>query len=160
RVFGTSAWEHRKQHPHLNEAFNVVTSGVQKRTIAALLVAYDFAPYAYLVDVGGGHGNLVAGLLKKHTHAKGIVFDQPHVVAEGADAALESAGVRERCVVAGGSFLESVPAGGDLYLMKHVLHNWEDADCVTILKNTRAAMEAEGATLLILENVLPADEEI
>ena len=153
KVFGTNAWTHRREHPELNECFNIVTSGVQLRTISALLAAYDFSKLGCLVDVGGGHGNLVAGVLKKHARARGIVFDQPHVV-EGAPAALEKAGVGDRCEIVGGSFLESVPGGGDVYVLKHVLHNWDDADCVTILRNCRAAMGPSTA-ILVLENVIP-----
>ncbi|HEY4055965.1 MAG TPA: methyltransferase, partial [Kofleriaceae bacterium] len=154
-VFGMSAWQHRAQHPELNASFNRVTTGEQLRAIEGVLRAYDFTDRACIVDVGGGHGNLVAGVLKKYPAARGIVFDQPHVV-EGAPAALETAGVAARCTVVGGSFLESVPTGGDTYVLKHVLHNWSDADCVTILERCRAAMPADGK-LLVLENVIPDD---
>ena len=88
--------------------------------------------------------------------ARGIVFDQPHVV-EGAGPSLAAAGVEGRCTIAGGSFLESVPSGGDVYVMKHVLHNWDDDDCVTILRSCRAAMGPK-STLLVLENVMPEDD--
>ncbi|HEY4181386.1 MAG TPA: methyltransferase [Kofleriaceae bacterium] len=155
KVFGMSAWEHRAQHPDLNASFNRVTTGEQLRAIEGVLRAYDFTGRGCIVDVGGGHGNLVAGILKKYPAARGIVFDQPHVV-EGAPAALESAGVAARCEVVGGSFLESVPAGGDTYVLKHVLHNWSDADCVTILRHCQAAMPTDGR-LLVLENVIPDD---
>jgi len=130
-----------------------VTSGVQLRTISALLAAYDFSTLGCLVDVGGGHGNLVAGVLKARSNARGIVFDLPHVV-EGAPAVLERAGVRDRCEVVGGSFLESVPSGGDVYVLKHILHNWDDASSVTILRHCRAAMSCSGK-VLVLENALP-----
>jgi hypothetical protein len=154
-VFGTTAWEHRAAHPELDAAFNQVTSGEQRRALAAVLRAYDFSAARRIVDVGGGHGNLVAGILTKHPQASGIVFDQPHVVA-GAGPGLASAGVATRCEVIGGSFLETVPPGGDLYLLKHVLHNWRDAECVTILERCRAAMQP-GAKLLVLENIVPDD---
>jgi hypothetical protein len=156
KVFGTSAWNHRKEHPELNECFNVVTSGVQLRTISALLAAYDFATLGCLVDVGGGHGNLVAGVLIARPNARGIVFDLPHVV-EGAPAALDRAGVRDRCEIVGGSFLESVPRRGDVYVLKHILHNWDDASSVTILRNCRAAM-GPSAKVLVLENALPEQD--
>jgi hypothetical protein len=153
-AFGMSAWEHRSRHPELNDAFNVVTSGVQLRTISALLRAYDFAGASCVVDVGGGFGHLMAGVLSKHPRLSGILFDQPHVVA---GAAFEP-GVGQRARVVGGSFLDSVPSGGvgAVYLLKHVLHNWSDDDCVRILVNCRSAMGATGV-LLVIENVLPAN---
>lgn len=156
-VFGTSAWQHRQDHPGLNAAFNRVTTGEQVRTISAVTRCYDFAPLAVIADIGGGHGNLVAGILRKHEHARGILFDLPHVV-DGAHANLREAGVEERCTAVGGSFLEAVPAGADAYLLKHVLHNWDDRDCVRILANVRAAM-AGNAVLLLIEDVLPDDED-
>jgi hypothetical protein len=154
-VFGTSAWRHREANPTLNEAFNRVTSGEQLRAIAGILRAYDFSPYTQVVDVGGGHGHLVAGIVQKHANLRGIVFDQPHV-ASAAGAALARANVAGRCEVVTGSFFDGVPPGGDCYVMKHVLHNWEDPDCVKILTRCREAMKP-GAKLLVLENVLPDD---
>ncbi len=156
RVFGMRAWQHREAHPELDHCFNRVTSGVQLRTIAALLDAYDFSKTTCLVDVGGGHGNLLAGILKRHRAARGILFDQPHVVAN-ATATLDAAGVLLRCTVVGGSFLEAVPPGGDVLLLKHCLHNWSDADCVRILASCREAMAA-GAELLVVEDVIPDDD--
>jgi hypothetical protein len=154
-TFGMKAWEHREEHPKLNESFNRVTAGVQSRTINALLSAYDFTGKQCIVDVGGGHGKLVGGVLAQYPETQGIVFDLPHVV-EGAGAIVREAGIHERCRIEGGSFLETVPSGGDVYLLKHVLHNWQDAECIAILKRCREAMEAvSGALLLVLENVMP-----
>jgi hypothetical protein len=155
-VFDCSPWKHREDHPALNEAFNQVTSAEQLRTTSALLRSYDFTGARQIVDVGGGHGNLVCGVLRKYREARGVVFDLPHVV-EGADEALAKAGVGERCRVVGGSFLDSVPAGGDVHLLKHVLHNWDDADCGRILRNARSAIAADGR-LLVLEDVLATDD--
>ena len=155
RAFGTTAWEHRRDHPALDAAFNRVTSGVMERTIVALLEAYDFSNARTVVDVGGGHGNLLAGVLQRYASARGVLFDQPHVVA-GAEPVLARAGVNDRCRISGGSFLEAVPAGGDCYLMKHILHNWGDEDAATILRTCGARLH-ENATLLILESVMPED---
>lgn len=152
-VFGMTAWQHREAHPELNASFNLVTTGEQRRAIAAVRRGYDFSASRRIVDVGGGRGLLLAGILSAQPAARGVVFDQPHVVAE-AGAALAEAGVAERCEVVGGSFFETVPPGGDLYLLKHVLHNWDDAGAIAILQRCRAAM-SEGAKLLVLENILP-----
>jgi hypothetical protein len=155
-TFGCSPWEHRESNPTLNEAFNRVTSGEQVRTISALLRAYDFAGRRCIADVGGGHGNLVAGVLRKYAGLRGIVFDLPHVVT-GAETALAEAGVADRCRIIGGSFLETAPAGADVHVLKHVLHNWDDDHCVQILRNLRSAIDSDGR-LLILENVVPDDD--
>jgi hypothetical protein len=156
KIFGCSPWQHRESNPALNEAFNRVTSGEQVRTISAVLRSYDFAGRRCVADIGGGHGNLVAGVLRKYPGLRGIVFDLPHVVA-GAEAALAGAGVADRCRVVGGSFLEAVPAGADVHILKHVLHNWDDEGCARILSNLRAAIEPDGR-LLILEDVVPTDD--
>jgi hypothetical protein len=100
------------------------------------------------VDVGGGNGALLAGLLGVHPHLSGVVFDQPHVVA-GARRTLEAAGLDGRCRIAEGSFFEGVPEGGDAYLLKFILHDWGDEDCAAILKNCRRAMPDSGRLLVI-----------
>jgi hypothetical protein len=156
KIFDCSPWKHREDHPALNEAFNQVTTAEQLRTTSALLRSYDFTGARCIVDVGGGHGNLVCGVLKKYREARGIVFDLPHVV-DGADDALVKAGVGERCRVVPGSFLDAVPAGGDVHLLKHVLHNWDDEHCLRILRNARAALAPDGR-LLVLEDVLATDD--
>jgi hypothetical protein len=154
-VFGCTPWQHRESHPHLNDAFNTVTSGEQARAISALLRGYDFGGRTCVADIGGGHGHLVGGILKKYPAMRGVLFDLPHVV-EGAGAAMAEAGVAGRCDIIGGSFLESAPPGADVHILKHVLHNWDDDDCVRILRNLRSTIAADGR-LLILENVLPDD---
>lgn len=156
-VFDCSAWKHREDRPALNKAFNEVTTAEQHQTIRTLLRTYDFAGARCVADVGGGHGNLVAGVLNRYPELEGIVFDLPHVV-EGARAALTKAGLEGRCRIVGGSFLESAPAGADVHILKHVLHNWNDESCRRILRNVRAALNGNGR-LLILENVI-SDEEV
>jgi hypothetical protein len=152
-VFGMSAWERRRQHPHLNEALNRTMRDDQLRTGRALSCAYDFSGFRLVVDVGGGQGALLAEILAQWPQPAGLVFDQPHVVAE-APAILAAAGVQDRCQVEGGSFFETIPAGGDAYVLQHVLHNWNDERCAAILRNCRAAMAA-GSMLLVVENILP-----
>jgi hypothetical protein len=103
--------------------------------------------------VGGGHGALLAAILRAHPALRGVLFDLPHV-AEGARAELEAAGVAGRCEVVAGSFFESVPGGADAYLLKSVLHDWDDERCGAILGGARRAM-AEGGRLLVVERVMP-----
>jgi hypothetical protein len=116
------------------------------------LATFDFGRFGTVVDVGGGNGTLLAAILARHPATRGVLFDQPHVVA-GAPPVLVAAGVADRCEVVGGSFFEAVPAGGDAYVLKSILHDWEDADCVRILERCRRAM-ADGAALLVVEREL------
>jgi O-methyltransferase domain len=121
-----------------------------------VVAAYDFTRFGTIVDIGGGHGLLLAEILRKSPNSKGILFDAESVV-EGAPSVLEPAGVSERCTAVGGSFFESVPGGGDAYVVKHIIHDWDDEKSVQILRNVRAAMNPD-ATLLIVETVVPDDD--
>ena len=155
-LFDCTPWEHRQRDSRLNDAFNQVTSGEQKRTTAGLLRAYKFDDVSSVIDVGGGHGHLVAGILAKYPGLRGIVYDLPHVV-DGSEGTMEENDLHGRFETIGGSFLESVPPGGDIYILKHVLHNWDDASCEKILRNLRSSMH-DNARLLILENVIPDNQ--
>jgi hypothetical protein len=154
-VFGMSAWERRQLLPELGACLNRTMADDQVRSGHALSSAVDFSRFRLVVDVGGGQGALLAEILAQWPQPAGLVFDQPHVVA-GAAGVLAAAGVQHRCRVAGGSFFDAVPAGGDAYLLQHVLHNWNDERSAVILANCRAAM-SPGAVLLVVENLLPAD---
>jgi hypothetical protein len=120
---------------------------------AAVAQAYDFSPFGAVTDVGGGNGSLLIGILRASPALRGTVFDQPHVAAR-AKAHVESAGLADRCDVVGGSFFESVPPGADAYLLKHVIHDWDDGRATAILRRCREAMGASG-TLLVVEGVYP-----
>jgi hypothetical protein len=115
---------------------------------AALLAAYDFGRFGTIVDVGGGNGTLLALLLAAHPAARGILFDQAHVVA-AADSGLAAAGVADRCEIVAGSFFENVPTGGDAYVLKSIIHDWEDEESVAILRGCRASMGPAAVVLLI-----------
>ena len=110
--------------------------------------AYDFGRFGTLVDVGGGRGMQLAAVLARYPSVKGVLFDQPAVVA-GAHALLSANGVSERCRVVGGSFFDSVPEGGDAYLLKAVIHDWPDAESVEILRTCRRSIPAHGRLLLV-----------
>jgi hypothetical protein len=154
-LFGMSAWEHRKQRPELNECLNRTMADDHLRTDRSISAAYDFSASRLVVDVGGGQGALIAEILLHCPHAEGLVFDQPHVV-EGAAGVLSAASVRNRCQIEGGSFFDSVPAGGDTYILQHILHDWNDERCEVILRNCRTAMGAT-STLLVIENIMPGN---
>jgi predicted O-methyltransferase YrrM len=115
--------------------------------------AYDFSAVGTVVDIGGGRGALLIGLLEAHPHLRGIVFDQPAVAAD-ARKAIAAAGLADRCKAVGGDFFEAVPDGGDAYLLKFILHDWDDERSVSILRTCRRAMRPTGR-LLVVELLVP-----
>lgn len=152
-AYGKTLFEVGRQDPESAATFNSFMAAQTAASVRALLDAYDFSTTREMVDVGGGRGALVAGVLQAQPQMRGILFDLAEVVSS-APPLLESAGVAERCRIIGGDFFQSVPAGADLYALKFILHDWRDADCVTILKNCRAAM-APGGRVLIIEHLVP-----
>jgi hypothetical protein len=128
-----------------------MSSGVSK----AIVSCYDFAPFRLVVDVGGNRGALLAEILKANPSARGINFDQPHVVS---DAELRTAGVADRCELVGGDFFESVPRGGDAYVLKSIIHDWSDEESIKILRTVRKAMETSAKLLLVEQVVAPRNE--
>ena len=133
--------------------FDAAMADLTRMTAIAVAAAYDFAPFRTIVDVGGGTGALLFGILSAHPHLEGIVFDQPHV-AERAVKEVGRSGVAERCRVIGGDFFEEVPDGADAYVLKHVIHDWDDERSITILRNCHRGMDSNGR-LLIVEGVYP-----
>ncbi len=115
--------------------------------------AYDFSQFETIADIGGASGNLLGTILARHEGPNGILFDLPHVVGD-APALLEEKGVADRVTIESGSFFDSVPAGADAYIMSHVIHDWSEEQCLTILGNCRDAMKAD-SKLLLVEMVLP-----
>ncbi len=152
---GQSLFEFLAGQPELQEVFNQAMTGVSEISIAPLVAAYDFTPYATIVDVGGGRGRLLAAMLTAAPRARGVLFDQPHVVID-APAELRKHRVLDRVRIAEGSFFDDdIPAGGDAYVLKNVIHDWPDEQAVRILSNVRASSGA-GKHLLLVELVIPA----
>ncbi len=118
-----------------------------------LIAAYDFSSFKCVADVGGGTGRLLADILATNPEVEGILFDLPDVSAD-ALSLLEASGVAGRCKFVAGDFFEGVPAGANAYVLKHILHDWDDARAIAIVSNCRKAMP-RNATLLIVERVLP-----
>lgn len=154
-AFGETLFDYVKSHPDAAATFNTFMAEQTAASVEALLSAYSFAGVRKMVDVGGGRGALVAGVLQACAELRGILFDMPEVVAT-ARPLLERAGVTDRCEVIGGDFFEALPAGADLYALKFILHDWPDADCIRILKNCRQAM-APGGRVLVVEHVVPEE---
>jgi hypothetical protein len=153
KLRGMPFFEYVETDKDLAEAFNNAMTAGSEFAIYSVLAAYDFTGFRTIVDVGGGHGRLLSMILAKVPDAMGVLFDLQSVV-DGAGAEMEQAGVSHRCKVIGGSFFESVPDGGDAYLMKNIIHDWPDDDAVRILRNIRSAIDPSGK-LLLLESVLP-----
>ncbi len=153
-AFGMGAFEYLAQHTEEAAIFNEAMTGATAQTATAVAAAYDFSSLGTIVDVGGGHGILLATILKANPGLRGVLFDLPHVI-EGAKKQMQDAGLAGRCEVIPGDFFEAVPAGGDAYLLKHVIHDWDDPRAITILRNCGRAMALQGK-LLLVEMALPA----
>lgn len=152
-VHGCDVWEYRTRHPAEGALFDAAMTSMTRQVADAILDAYDMGRFSTVVDIGGGHGAMLAAVLNRHPGLRGVLFDQPQVVA-GAPPLLEKNGVADRCeVVAGDLFTDELPRG-DAYVMKSILHDWPDEQAVAIARNCRQAMKP-GATLVILERVLP-----
>lgn len=150
---GKPTFEYLAGEPELGEIFNQAMTSGSELAIAPLIAGYDFGRFATIADVGGGHGRLLAAILAAAPQARGILFDRPEVVA-GAPATLSEHGVDDRVRIVEGSFFESVPEGGDAYVLKSVIHDWPDEEAVHILRNVRAAAGA-GKHVLLVELVIP-----
>jgi hypothetical protein len=144
---GVSVWEYRAQHPEESAIFDRAMAANSNVVLQSLLAAYDFGRFDTIVDVGGGNGTLLVGLLEAHPGLRGVLFDQPHVV-EGVD-------LGERGTVVAGSFFESVPEGGDAYLLKWIIHDWNDEESIAILKTVRRG----DGTLILIERILGPQNE-
>ena len=157
-TLGMDVWTYRARHPEEGAAFDAAMTALSRAEARAVVEAYDFGRFACVVDVGGGQGHLLRDILIACPGARGVLFDRPQVVA-AADQVLAPAGLTERCEVVGGDFFRSVPAGGDAYVMKSILHDWDDRAATEILRTCRRAMPA-AATLLAVERVVgPPNED-
>jgi hypothetical protein len=153
---GKPAFEYLADEPELAEIFNDAMTSASVLSIAPVITAYDFSPYPTIVDVGGGHGRFLAAILAATPDARGVLFDQPQVVA-GAPSLLREHDAQDRVRIVEGSFFEGVPDGGDAYVLKHIIHDWPDDDAVHILRNIRTAADA-GKRVLLVETVIPTHD--
>jgi len=156
-LHGEDVWEYRAKHPEANAIFNRAMTDMSRGGGEAVIKAYDFSSSRHVVDVGGGQGTLLAVILRACPQARGTLFDQPQVVA-GAKTQLQAHGVADRCEVIGGSFFDAVPEGGDAYVMRHIIHDWEDDEATAILKSCRRAMIKSAKLLLVERTVAPPNQ--
>jgi hypothetical protein len=152
-VHGQDLFAYLEQHPDAGASYDQAMASTSRLTSQAVVSAYDFSGFQRLVDVGGGYGQRTIEILRAHPRMRAILLDRPSVV-ERARSVLAEAGLGDRCELVPGSFLESVPAGGDCHLLSAVIANWDDDHALTILRNCRQAIPDTGR-LLIFEPVLP-----
>lgn len=154
-VTGKPLFEYLSTDPVESTRFNAAMSGISSFIMPAILEAYDFSPFKTIVDVAGGHGFVICEILRKHPRVKGVLFDLEHVVGGAVHRICELA-LEGRCRAVAGDFFKSVPEGGDAYLMKCIIHDWDDEKSATILRNCRTAMQGNRqAKVILLEQVVP-----
>ncbi len=156
-LYGVTAWDWRAAHPEENAIFNAAMTGLSAGMVESIVAAYDFSQIRSIVDVGGGEGALLAAILAANPPMRGIVFDLPHVLT-GASAVLQRAGVTDRCQLVAGSFFETIPPGADAYILKSIIHDWDDAAALAILRCCRIAIPDTGRLLLVEHALKPVNE--
>lgn len=157
RIFGRPVFEHLAGHPELARIVDAGMTSMHGYETAAMLEAYDFRGIRVLADIGGGNGSLIAAVLRRYPELRGLLFDLAHVIGSAKES-LKGSGVAERCQVMEGSFFETIPAGAEAYLFRHVIHDWTDEQAVQILRHCRNVIPRSG-TLLIVECVVPTGNE-
>jgi hypothetical protein len=154
-LLGVPPFEYFATHPDIAACFNNGMTSMSASVIPAVLEAYDFNGIGTLVDIAGGHGEVLRSILAAHPAMRGVLFDVDHVIA-GARPRIDAQGLTGRCTAVAGDFFKEVPAGGDAYLMKHIIHDWEDEQAVLILRQIHARLDGRAnGRVLLLEAVVP-----
>ena len=156
-AMGMPVFEYLTANPDEGKIFDRMMTDIHGGETEPMINAYDFSAFETIVDVGGGNGEVITSILKKHKQLKGILFDLPEVINR-ARQNITSTGLNDRCQLDTGNFFESVSKGGDAYIMRHIIHDWSDADAVTILSNCRKAMKP-GGKVLVVEAVIQEGNE-
>jgi hypothetical protein len=164
---GKPAWDHVHGEPvfpylfetnkPLGDIFNRAMTSYSHQAIAPVLAAYDFSEAGVIADIAGGYGHLLGSILQANPAAKGVLFDLTAVL-QGAPAMLESNGVSERVELVEGDFFSEIPVKADIYLLKHIIHDWYEDNCIKILQNIRENMPEDGK-VLIIEAIVPEGNE-
>jgi O-methyltransferase domain/Dimerisation domain len=152
KVHGSGLFDYLETRPDAQRVFADAMTANTARAGNTIAAAYDFSSVKTLADIGGGRGLLLATLLRAHPHLSGILFDRPEVVAD-ATTSFTAAGVAARGTIVSGDFFKAVPAGADAYMLRHIIHDWNDADAIRILQTCRAAL-GPNARLLMIERPL------
>jgi O-methyltransferase/methyltransferase family protein len=155
-TLGMPVFQYLAKNPEYSKVFNDAMTALSAPVIGAALEAYDFSEIGLLVDVAGGHGEVLMSVLKKYPNMRGVLTDVGHVI-DGAAPRIAASGLAGRCQAVPCDFFQAVPEGGDAYIMKHIIHDWDDGRATTILKNIGRAMGARRGKVILLESVLAAD---
>jgi len=153
KATGESPWKWFEKHPEEAKTFNDAMTSFSAMEAPEIVGAYDFSGFKTVIDVAGGVGGLLISILKANPKTKGMLFDLPYVT-EPARKNFTQAGLAGRCEIVTGDFFKEIPAGGDCYVMKSIIHDWHDEACLTILKNIRKGITKDGK-LLLGERVIP-----
>jgi hypothetical protein len=157
KVFGKPIFDYLGEHPDQAQIFDAAMVGIHGRESNAILDAYDLSVFGVVADIGGGNGSQITGILQRHSTVKGILFDLPHVI-ERAKERIHAAGLLDRCSLVPGSFFDAVPEGAGAYILRHIIHDWDEEKCLTILRNCHRAMSS-ASTLLVIESVIPPSNQ-
>jgi SAM-dependent methyltransferase len=157
KVYGKPIFDFFSDNPETGKLFDQAMTGVHGRETDAMLEAYDFSRIGTLADIGGGNGSVITAILRRYPAMRGILFDLPTVVVR-TKANIEAAGLADRCQVIAGNVFESAPPEGDAYLMRHIIHDWDDEKSLAILRNCRKVMR-HGGKLLVVEGLISPGNE-
>jgi hypothetical protein len=152
-IFGTDMWTRLAERPEAARLFDEAMQSLTQGANGRLITNYPFEKFGWIVDVGGGNGSLLLPVLKRHPAMRATIFDLPHV-ADAARSRIAEAGLSDRCEAVGGDAFVAVPAGADAFVLKGVIHDWEDKEAIAILRTCRAAM-SDGSKLILIERILP-----
>jgi hypothetical protein len=156
RVFGRPFFDYLAAHPESGAMFDAGMANFSDMENAPIAQSYDFSGARRVVDVGGGHGGFLAEILRANPTLHGVLYDQAQVVRDAPF--IHAAGVTDRCTIVAGDFFVSIPAGGDVYVLKRILHDWDDDTCVGMLRRCREAMGASGRVLVVDAVVPPGND--
>jgi hypothetical protein len=156
KIYGMPIFQFFEQRTEDGKLFNQAMSDLSTIDSPAVAGAYSFGEIHSIVDVGGGHGLLLATILAGNPHLKGTLYDMPHVVAGAHEGPLKS--MMERCTLASGDMFSSVPAGADAYIMKHIIHDWPDDACIQLLKACRKGVNPHGRLLVVDSVIHPGND--
>jgi hypothetical protein len=155
KLFNEDIFSHVEHTPEQQELFIRGMSDGSELFAPVLMSSYSFSTFHHIIDIGGGHGSLLCNVLSKNKNPKATLLDSKHVI-ERASANIDSYGLKDRIEIVVGDFFQKVPGGGDLYILKNILHDWDDEKCILILKNIQIAMPS-GSKLLIIETIIKND---
>ncbi len=153
RAYGMGPFEYLSSHPEEGKIFDQMMTDFHGGETQPMIENYDFSVFKTVVDVGGGNGEVISAVLNNNRNVNGILFDLPEVINRS-QGMIAGSGLGNRCIAKGGNFFEAVPSNGDAYILRHIIHDWNDTDAITILKNCKKAMNP-GGKVLIVEAVIP-----